>query len=161
VATTKIKYETKEVQMPVKRRYPVPSDIEIAQEAELLPITKVAKKAGILDEELEPYGRYMAKIDYKKVLERLKDRPFGKTICVTAMTPTPLGEGKTVTAFGLGQGMAQKGLKIINTFRQPSKGPTFGIKGGAAGGGYSLALPMYGKHKPHVYRGYYSSGSSS
>lgn len=128
--------------MPVKIKTPVPSDIEIAQEAELLPITEVAKKAGILDEEFEPYGRYMAKIDYEKVLERLKDRPFGKTICVTAMTPTPLGEGKTVTAFGLGQAMAQKGLKIINTFREPSKGPTFGIKGGAAGGGYSLALPM-------------------
>jgi len=128
--------------MPVKIKTPVPSDIEIAQEAELLPINEVAKKAGILDEELEPYGRYMAKIDYKKVLERLKDRPFGKTICVTAMTPTPLGEGKTVTAFGLGQAMARKKLKIINTFRQPSKGPLFGIKGGAAGGGYSLALPM-------------------
>ena len=128
--------------MPVKIKTPVPSDIEIAQEAELLPINEVAKKAGILDEELEPYGRYIAKIDYKKVLERLKDRPFGKTICVTAMTPTPLGEGKTVTAFGLGQAMARKKLKIINTFRQPSKGPLFGIKGGAAGGGYSLALPM-------------------
>lgn len=128
--------------MPVKRRYPVPSDIEIAQEAELLPITEVAKKAGILDEELEPHGKYMAKIDYDKVLERLKDKPNGKIITVTAMTPTPLGEGKTVTAFGLGQALAQKGLNIINTFREPSKGPTFGIKGGACGGGYSQGLPM-------------------
>jgi formate--tetrahydrofolate ligase len=128
--------------MPVKIKSPVPSDIEIAQEAELLPITEVAKKASILDEELEPHGKYMAKIDYAKVLERLKDRPYGKIITVTAMTPTPLGEGKTVTAFGLGQALAQKGLNIINTFREPSKGPTFGIKGGAAGGGYSQALPM-------------------
>ena len=132
--------------MPVKKRYPVPSDLEIAQEAEIRPVTEVAKDAGVLEEELELYGRYMAKIDYKKVLERLKDNPDGKFITVTAITPTPLGEGKTVTAFGLGQGlyklMRQKGKRVINTFRQPSKGPTFGIKGGATGGGYSQALPM-------------------
>jgi formate--tetrahydrofolate ligase len=128
--------------MPVRRRYPVPSDIEIAQEAELLPITEVAKRAGILDEELELHGRHMAKIDYSQVLGRLKDRPDGKMITVTAMTPTPLGEGKTVTAFGLGQALARKGLNVMNTFREPSKGPTFGIKGGACGGGYSQALPM-------------------
>jgi len=132
--------------MPVKKRYPVPSDLEIAQEAELRPITEVARDAGILEEELEPYGRYVAKIDYLKVLERLKDRPNGKLITVTAITPTPLGEGKTVTAFGLGQAlyklMHPKGVKVINTFREPSKGPTFGIKGGATGGGYSQALPM-------------------
>ena len=128
--------------MPVKIRWPVPSDLEIAQEAELRPITDVAKDAGILDEELEPYGKYMAKIDYVKVLERLKDKPNGKMICVTAITPTPLGEGKTVTAFGLGQALNRRGKKVINTFREPSKGPTFGIKGGATGGGYSQALPM-------------------
>jgi len=128
--------------MPVKIRYPVPSDLEIAQEAELRPITDVAKDAGLLDEELEPYGKHMAKIDYPKVLERLKDKPNGKMICVTAITPTPLGEGKTVTAFGLGQALNRQGRKIINTFREPSKGPTFGIKGGATGGGYSQALPM-------------------
>ena len=128
--------------MPVKRRYPVPSDIEIAQEAELYPITDVAKDAGILDEELMPYGKYMAKVDYDKVLQRLKDKPNGKTVCVTAITPTPLGEGKTVTAFSLGQALKLRGKNVINTFRQPSKGPTFGIKGGAAGGGYSQALPM-------------------
>ncbi len=128
--------------MPVRKRYPVPSDIEIAQEAELLPIWEVAKKAGLLEEEIEPYGRYMAKIDYKKVLERLKDRPDGKLVTVTAITPTPLGEGKTVTAIGLGQALALKGVKVINTMREPSKGPTFGIKGGATGGGYSQALPM-------------------
>ena len=128
--------------MPVKIRWPVPSDLEIAQEAELRPISEVAKDAGILDEELEPYGRYMAKIDYAKVLERLKDEPNGKMICVTAITPTPLGEGKTVTAFGLGQALNRQGRRVINTFREPSKGPTFGIKGGATGGGYSQSLPM-------------------
>ena len=128
--------------MPVKIRRPVPSDLEIAQEAELIPIAGVAKDAGLLDEELEPYGRYMAKIDYARVLERLKDRPNGKMISVTAITPTPLGEGKTVTAFGLGQALKRQGKNIINTFREPSKGPTFGIKGGATGGGYSQALPM-------------------
>ena len=132
--------------MPVKKRYPVPSDLEIAQEAELKYITEVAKDAGIAEDELELYGRFMAKIDYGRVLERLKERPNGKLITVTAITPTPLGEGKTVTAFGLGQGlyrlMCQRGKKVINTFRQPSKGPTFGIKGGATGGGYSQALPM-------------------
>jgi formate--tetrahydrofolate ligase len=128
--------------MPVKIRWPVPSDLEIAQEAELRPIADVAKDAGILDEELEPYGKYMAKIDYVKVLERLKDKPNGKMICVTAITPTPLGEGKTVTAFGLGQALNRQGRKVINTFREPSKGPTFGIKGGATGGGYSQSLPM-------------------
>jgi formate--tetrahydrofolate ligase len=128
--------------MPVEKRWPVPSDLEIAQEAELRPITDVAKDAGILEDELELYGDYIAKIDYLKVLERLKDRPNGKMICVTAITPTPLGEGKTVTAFGLGQGLWVLGKKVINTFREPSKGPTFGIKGGATGGGYSQALPM-------------------
>jgi len=128
--------------MPVKKRYPVPHDIEIAQETELLPITEVAKKAGLLEDEIELHGRYIAKIEYDKVLKRLKDKPNGKIITVTAMTPTPLGEGKTVTAFGLGQALAQRGVNIINTFREPSKGPTFGIKGGACGGGYSQAVPM-------------------
>lgn len=128
--------------MSVTIRWPVPEDLEIAQEAELRPITEVARDAGILEEELELYGKYMAKIDYAKVLERLKDKPRGKLICVTAITPTPLGEGKTVTAFGLGQALYRQGRKVINTFREPSKGPLFGIKGGATGGGYSQALPM-------------------
>ena len=128
--------------MPVKIRWPVPEDLLIAQEAELRPIAEVAKDAGILEEELELYGRYIAKIDYVKALERLKDRPNGKMICVTAITPTPLGEGKTVTAFGLGQALKRRGTNIVNTFREPSKGPLFGIKGGATGGGYSQALPM-------------------
>lgn len=128
--------------MPVKKRYPIPSDIDIAQEAEPLPISEIASKAGLLEGEYEPNGLYKAKIEYARVLERLKDSPDAKFITVTAITPTPLGEGKTVTAFGLGQALALKGKKVINTFRQPSKGPLFGIKGGAAGGGYSQALPM-------------------
>lgn len=128
--------------MPVVKRRPVPSDIEIAQEAELYPIAQVAERAGLLPDELEPIGRYMAKIDYPKVIERLRDKPNAKLVTVTAMTPTPLGEGKTVTAFTLGQALALRGRSIVNTFRQPSKGPTFGIKGGAAGGGYAQALPM-------------------
>jgi formate--tetrahydrofolate ligase len=128
--------------MPVKKRYPVPSDIEIAQKADLRPIIEVAKDAGILEDEIELYGKYIAKMDYKKILDRTKEKSYGKLICVTAITPTPLGEGKTVTAFGLGQGLHLLGKKVINTFREPSKGPTFGIKGGATGGGYSQALPM-------------------
>ena len=117
------------------------SDLEIAQKAELKPIMEIAKGIGILEEEVDLYGRYMAKVDLS-ILERLKDKPDGKFICVTAITPTPLGEGKTVTAFGLGQGLAKIGKNVVNTCRQPSKGPTFGIKGGAAGGGYSQVLPM-------------------
>jgi len=128
--------------MPVKKRHPVPSDIEIAQEAELLPITQVAKKAGILEEELEPHGKYMAKIDYAKVLERLKDRPNAKLVTVTAITPTPLGEGKTTTTMGILEGMGKKGLNVGGCIRQPSGGPTMNIKGTAAGGGNALLIPM-------------------
>jgi formyltetrahydrofolate synthetase len=108
--------------MPVKKRWPVPSDLEIAQEAELRPIRDVAGDAGIQDEELELHGNYMAKIDYEKLLERLKDRPSGKLITVTAITPTPLGEGKTVTAFGLGQALALRGKNIINTYDLRNQG---------------------------------------
>lgn len=128
--------------MGVIRRYPVPSDIEIAQETELLPITEVAKKMGVLEDEIELYGKYMAKLDYVKILNRLKDKPNGKFITVTCINPTPLGEGKTVTSIGLGQGLAKLGKSVCNALRQPSKGPTFGIKGGACGGGYSQMLPM-------------------
>lgn len=117
------------------------NDLEIAQRATLKPITEIAQSLGIEEDELEPYGRYMAKVSLD-ILERLKKRPNGKFITVTAITPTPLGEGKTVTAFGLGQGLAKIGKKVCNTCRQPSKGPTFGIKGGACGGGYSQVLPM-------------------
>ncbi|NOX97300.1 MAG: formate--tetrahydrofolate ligase [Nitrospirae bacterium] len=117
------------------------SDLEIAQEATLKPITEIAGNLGVEEDELEPYGKHMAKIDLK-LLERLKDRPNGKFITITAVTPTPLGEGKTVTNLGLGQALAKIGKKVCNTIRESSKGPTFGIKGGACGGGYSQVVPM-------------------
>ena len=118
------------------------TDIEIAQEATLRPIEEIAGKAGILEEELEFYGKYKAKIDFTAVLERLKDRPDGKIIDVTAITPTPLGEGKTVTSIGVFEAMCQLGKKAILALREPSLGPVFGIKGGAAGGGYAQVVPM-------------------
>jgi formate--tetrahydrofolate ligase len=117
------------------------SDLEIAQKAHMEPITKIADKLGVQQDELEPYGNYMAKIDLK-VLKRLKNKPNGKFITVTAITPTPLGEGKTVTNLGLGMALAKIGKKVCNAIREPSKGPTFGIKGGACGGGYSQVVPM-------------------
>jgi formate--tetrahydrofolate ligase len=119
----------------------VPSDLEIAQAAKMERITDIAERLGITDDELEPHGKYMAKINLS-VLDRLEKNPDGKFITVTAITPTPLGEGKTVTNIGLGQGMAKIGKRVVNTLREPSKGPTFGIKGGAAGGGYSQVVPM-------------------
>jgi formyltetrahydrofolate synthetase len=118
------------------------SDIEIAQAATLRPIQEIATKAGILEEELELYGRYKAKIDYMAVLKRLADAPDAKIINVTAITPTPLGEGKTVTSIGITEAMAQNGKKVMLALREPSLGPVFGIKGGAAGGGYSQLIPM-------------------
>jgi formate--tetrahydrofolate ligase len=118
------------------------SDIEIAQAATMLPIQEIAAKAGVLDDELELYGKYKAKVDYMAVLERLKAAPDGKIIDVTAITPTPLGEGKTVTAVGLFEAMCQIGKKAMLALREPSLGPVFGIKGGAAGGGYSQLVPM-------------------
>jgi len=119
----------------------VPSDIEISQAAVPLDIREVADKAGILSEELEPYGRYKAKVSLE-IIDRLRDKPPGKYIDVTAITPTPLGEGKSTTSCGLTQGLGKIGKKAILTIRQPSMGPTFGIKGGAAGGGYSQVIPM-------------------
>ena len=119
----------------------VPSDLEIAQAAKLKPIVEIAKKMGIKEDELELYGNYKAKISLS-ILDRLKDKTFGKYIDVTAITPTPLGEGKTVTTIGLSLGLHKLGKKVITTLRQPSMGPVFGIKGGAAGGGYSQVLPM-------------------
>ncbi|HIP96600.1 MAG TPA: formate--tetrahydrofolate ligase [Anaerolineae bacterium] len=119
----------------------VPSDIEIAQEANLRPIIEVAKEVGLKEDELDLYGKYKAKV-HLSVLERLKDRPNGKYIDVTAITPTPLGEGKTVTTIGVSEGLAYIGKKVFTCIRQPSQGPTFGIKGGAAGGGYSQIVPM-------------------
>ena len=117
------------------------SDIEISQKVKLLPIKEIAEKLGIKDDEIEPYGKYISKINLS-ILERLKNRKNGKLITVTAITPTPLGEGKTTTAIGLGEALNLLGKKVINTLREPSKGPTFGIKGGGCGGGYSQVLPM-------------------
>ncbi|HET6845778.1 MAG TPA: formate--tetrahydrofolate ligase, partial [Anaerolineales bacterium] len=123
-------------------RRPVPSDIEIAQEAKLKPILQIAAELGIRENELELFGPHKAKVKLE-ILERLKSRPNGKYIDVTAITPTPLGEGKTTTTVGLSQALgAHLGKKVITAIRQPSQGPTFGIKGGAAGGGYSQVVPM-------------------
>lgn len=120
----------------------VPSDIEIAQAATLLPVHQIAEEAGLLPEELEFYGKTKAKV-HLEVRDRLKDKPNGKYIVVTAITPTPLGEGKTTTTVGLSQALgAHLGKKVFTCVRQPSQGPTFGIKGGAAGGGYSQVIPM-------------------
>jgi len=119
----------------------VASDLKIAQSAKLKPITKIARQIGIRKDELELYGNYKAKISLS-ILDRIKNKPLGKFIDVTAVTPTPLGEGKTVTTIGLSLGLARLGKKVITTLRQPSMGPVFGIKGGAAGGGYSQVLPM-------------------
>ncbi|MFC2028620.1 formate--tetrahydrofolate ligase [Chloroflexota bacterium] len=127
---------------PIKLRQPVPSDIEIAQEATLKPIIQIAEELGIQEDELELYGPYKAKVKLD-ILKRLKDRPDGKYIDVTAITPTPLGEGKTTTTVGLSQALGAHLMKnVITVIRQPSQGPTFGIKGGAAGGGYSQVIPM-------------------
>ncbi len=117
------------------------SDIEIAQAATMKPIQEIADAVGIEDDELELHGKWKAKISLD-VRERLKDRPNGKYIDVTAITPTPLGEGKTVTTIGLSLGLNKIGKNVITCIRQPSLGPVFGIKGGAAGGGYSQVVPM-------------------
>lgn len=117
------------------------SDIEIAQQAKMLPITEVAKKLDIENDELELYGNYKAKLS-PKIMDRLKDKPNGKLILVTAINPTPAGEGKTTTTVGLGEAMALINKKAVLAIREPSLGPVFGIKGGAAGGGYSQVVPM-------------------
>jgi formyltetrahydrofolate synthetase len=127
--------------MPVKRVKPVPSDIEIAQAAEMIPAVEIAESAGLSVDDLDLYGKWKAKV-HLDVLERLQDRPNGKYIDVTAITPTPLGEGKTVTTIGVSQGLHYLGKKVFTCIRQPSQGPTFGIKGGAAGGGYAQIVPM-------------------
>ena len=117
------------------------SDIEIAREARMKPIVEVARELGIPEDMVENYGKYKAKISLE-VLDYLKERPRGKYVVVTAITPTPLGEGKTTTCIGLGQALGRLGKRVVNTIRQPSLGPVFGIKGGAAGGGYSQCVPM-------------------
>ena len=120
----------------------IPSDLAIAQSAKLLHINQIAEQMGLdPDTDLEHYGRHVAKINLD-ALERLKSRPDAKYVDVTAITPTPLGEGKSTTTVGIGQAMKHIGKKAIITVRQPSQGPTFGIKGGAAGGGYSQIVPM-------------------
>ena len=119
----------------------VPSDIEIAQAAKLRPIIEVADGVGLTEDDLDLYGKLKAKV-HLDVLQHLKDRSNGKYVEVTAITPTPLGEGKTVTTIGLSQGLGYIGKKVFTCIRQPSMGPTFGIKGGAAGGGYSQVVPM-------------------
>jgi len=127
---------------PLKVLDPVPSDIDIAQAAELKPINLIAEELGLKPEELEMYGEFKAKVRLN-VLDRLKDVPDGKYIDVTAITPTPLGEGKSTTMVGLSQALgAHLGKRVFTCIRQPSQGPTFGIKGGAAGGGYSQVIPM-------------------
>lgn len=120
----------------------VPSDIEIAQAHTPLPITQIASEAGILPDELEMYGKTKAKV-HLSIRDRLKNVPNGKYVVITAITPTPLGEGKTTTTVGLSQALgAHLNKKVFTCIRQPSQGPTFGIKGGAAGGGYSQIIPM-------------------
>ena len=117
------------------------SDIQIAQEATMKPITEVAESLGITFDELELYGKYKAKIS-DEYLNRIKDRPNGKLVLVTAINPTPAGEGKTTTTVGLGQAFAKLNKNAIIALREPSLGPCFGIKGGAAGGGYAQVVPM-------------------
>ena len=117
------------------------TDIEIAQACEKRKITEVARTAGIPEEYLEQYGNYKAKVDYKLLKDRA-GRPDGKLILVTAITPTPAGEGKTTTSVGLTDGLRKIGKNAVAALREPSLGPVFGIKGGAAGGGYAQVVPM-------------------
>ena len=117
------------------------TDIQIAQEAEMKHIREVAEGAGIAEDELEFYGKYKAKLS-DELWERIKDREDGKLVLVTAINPTPAGEGKTTISVGLGQAFAKLGKKSVIALREPSLGPCFGIKGGAAGGGYSQVVPM-------------------
>ena len=119
----------------------MPSSLEIAQAATLRPIGDIADELGLLHDEVEPYGRYKAKVDLS-VIERLSDRPDAKLINVTAITPTPAGEGKTTTSVSLTQGLGKLGRKPVLCLREASLGPVFGVKGGAAGGGYAQVVPM-------------------
>ncbi|MFQ3547085.1 MAG: formate--tetrahydrofolate ligase, partial [Termitinemataceae bacterium] len=129
--------------MSIEKRKPVPKDIEIAQAAQLVPIADIASQLGIPSSAVEPYGTYKAKVDWRLAREaRVAPGQPGKYIDVTAISPTPLGEGKTTTTIGLVQALGFRGHRAVATLRQPSMGPTFGIKGGAAGGGYSQVVPM-------------------
>ena len=118
------------------------TDIEIAQRAEMKVINEIAEKAGIPDKYVENYGKYKAKIDYRYLQNELKDAPDANLILVTAINPTPAGEGKTTTTIGLGDALNSMGKKTIIAVREPSLGPVFGVKGGAAGGGYAQVVPM-------------------
>ena len=117
------------------------TDIQIAQEAVMEPVSRVGEKLSIASEELELYGNYKAKIS-ESYLRKIQDRPDGKLILVTAINPTPAGEGKTTTTVGLGQAFGRLGKKAVIALREPSLGPCFGVKGGAAGGGYAQVVPM-------------------
>src|SRR6187399_1360029 len=117
------------------------TSLDIARDATLRPIAELAAELGLREDEYDLYGRYKLKVR-RRVLDRLADAPDGREIVVTAMTPTPLGEGKTTTTIGLAQGLNRIGVRAAPTIRQPSLGPVFGLKGGAAGGGYSQVLPM-------------------
>ncbi len=131
------------------------ADWQIAEEAEkhMKPIVQIAEELGITKDELLPHGHYVAKVDYQRVLNRLKDRPDGKFIEVTAITPTPLGEGKSTTTMGLLQGIGKRGKKVVAAIRQPSGGPTMNIKGSAAGGGpvpvHTLDRVLLGTDRRH------------
>ena len=117
------------------------TDIQIAQEAKLLPIRDVAAKYGIMEDDLELYGKYKAKFS-DELMERIEGNPEGKLVLVTAINPTPAGEGKTTTSIGLAQALNLLGKKCLVALREPSLGPCFGIKGGAAGGGFAQVVPM-------------------
>ena len=117
------------------------SDIEIAQKAKCLPIKEIAKSLSIDEDDLELYGKYKAKLPLSLV-DKYSDRPDGKLILVTAINPTPAGEGKTTVTVGLGEAMNKIGKNAVIALREPSMGPVFGIKGGAAGGGYAQVIPM-------------------
>ena len=116
------------------------SDIEIAQQCEMKPLREIARAAGVDERYLEQYGNYKAKVD--PALLREEERTPGKLVLVTAMTPTPAGEGKTTTTIGLADGLKRIGKNVVVALREPSLGPVFGIKGGAAGGGYAQVVPM-------------------
>ncbi|MCI4626132.1 MAG: formate--tetrahydrofolate ligase, partial [Candidatus Magnetoovum sp. WYHC-5] len=120
------------------------ADWEIAEAAEkhMKTVYQLAEEMGLQKEELLPHGHYVGKLDYRKILNRLQDRPDGKYVDVTAITPTPLGEGKSTTTIGLVQGLGKRGKKVVAAIRQPSGGPTMNIKGSAAGGGLSQCVPL-------------------
>jgi formate--tetrahydrofolate ligase len=117
------------------------TDIEIAREANMVPIKEVAAKLGMTEDDLDLYGKYKAKIS-DEYLKKIKDNKQGKLVLVTAINPTPAGEGKTTISVGLGQALCKMGKKAAIALREPSLGPCFGIKGGAAGGGYAQVVPM-------------------